>query len=157
MKPAMWGHLVRRAYRSLLENLYLNAVATGVIGAAVTLVGVFLMIMVNLSSMVDSWDRDVHVSAYFFTDVPVDRRFAVKDDLGLLEEVATVRYVSEEEARIWLVERLPEIDRVLEALGDDVLPASLEITLDDRFTRPGEIAAFADKIDGEDFERIDYG
>ncbi len=157
MKPALWAHLVRRAVRSLWENLYLNAVAAGVIGAAVTLVGVFLMIMVNLSELVDAWDRDVHVSAYFYTDVPVDRRFAVKDDVGRLEEVHSVRYISEVEARAWLIERLPEIDRVLEALGDDVLPASLEITLQDGATRPSDIESFASRIASEDFERIDYG
>ncbi len=67
----MMAHVLRRALRSLWENLSLNLVATGVIAAATLLAGVYLAVMINLTSVVDSWDRDVHISAYFFDDVPV--------------------------------------------------------------------------------------
>ena len=153
----MLGHLIRRALRSLRENIYLNLVATGVITAAVLLAGVYLGIMVNLGRVVDSWDRDVHVSAYFYTDVPVDRRFEVKDDISNLPAVADVRYVSEEEAAEWLMVKVEDVGPIIEELGPSVLPASLEIKLRESSTRPGDIATFVDSIDAADFEYIDYG
>ena len=153
----MLGHLIRRALRSLRENVYLNLVSTGVITAAVLLTGVYLAIMVNLGRVVDSWDKDVHISAYFYTDVPVDRRFEVKDDIANLPAVADVRYVTEEEAAAWLVEKVEDVGPIVEELGPSVLPASLEITLKESSTRPGDIANFVESIDDSDFEEIDYG
>ena len=50
----MIEHVFRRAGRSLWENVYLNVVATGVIASALLLLGVFLTIEYNLSSIIDS-------------------------------------------------------------------------------------------------------
>ncbi|MCB9761553.1 MAG: ABC transporter permease [Alphaproteobacteria bacterium] len=153
----MLAHVLRRALRSLWENLSLNLVATGVITAALMLGGVYLSVMVNLDAIVERWDRDVHISAYFFPDVSVDRRFAVKDELSMMRGVDQVHYVSEADARRFLEERVSDIGPVLDELGDDVLPASLEITLRPGYTGPAEIAAFAEQIQGPDFEDIEYG
>ncbi len=153
----MMAHVLRRALRSLWENLSLNLVATAVISAATLLAGVYLAVMVNLTGVVDSWDRDVHISAYFFSDVPVDRRFAVKDELGARPEVAEVHYVSEQEAAAWLVDKVQDVEPVLAELGPEVLPSSLEITMADEANGPAQIAAFIDTIDYAEFEVIDYG
>ena len=153
----MLSHMLRRALRSLWENLWLNLVATGVIAAAVMLAGVYAAAMVNLDRLVDSWDRDVHISAYFYTDVPVDRRFAVKDEIAARAEVAQVEYVSEQAAAAYLTERVEEAGPILEELGDQVLPSSLEITLQESATAPQDIAVFVQTIHGPDFEVIDYG
>lgn len=150
------GHVFRRAVRSLWENLYLNAMATTVIGAALLLMGVYLTVQYNLNTFVDTWDKDVHVSAYFHTDVPEQRRLDLRDRLSADPAVARVRYVSEEEARDWLVERVDGVSEVLEQLGPGVLPASLEITAID----PGDTAAlarWASDLEGPDFQAIDYG
>ncbi|MCP4804695.1 MAG: ABC transporter permease [Proteobacteria bacterium] len=153
----MFAHMLRRALRSLRENLFLNLVSTGVVAAAVLLAGVYLAVMVNMTRVVDSWDRDVHVSAYFFTDVPVDRRFEVKDDVAARPEVAEIRYVTEEEAADWLVDRVEDVGPIVAELGPEVLPASLEITLHGQHTRPGDIAVFVESIESPDFEFVDYG
>ncbi len=150
-------HILRRTMRSLWENLSLNLVASGVIAAALMLAGVYLTVIVNLEGIVSSWERDVHVSAYFYSDVPVDRRFAIKDDIARLSEVDGIRYVSEEEARDYLSKKVPEVQNILGELGEGVLPASLEITLQEHLTGPSEVASFADRLKGPDFEEVDYG
>jgi len=150
-------HIVRRAIRSLWEHLYLNVMATLVIGAALLLIGVYLTVQYNLNAIVDSWDRDVHLSAYFHEDVGLERRFALRDQFAQRREVATVRYVSEADARAWLMERVPDIEPVLVELGDNALPASLELTLVSTEASPEAIAAFAAELQGPDFETIDYG
>ena len=150
-------YILRRTLASLWENLALNGVVVGVIGAALLVAGTYMQVMVNLDRIVERWDRDVHISTYFYTDVPVDRRFAVKDDLARLPEVKQILYVSEDEARTYLEERVPDVKPILEELGAEILPASLEITLRDTHTRPSDITAFVEKIQSTDFENIDYG
>lgn len=143
--------------RSLWEHLYLNVMATLVIGASLLLIGVYLTVQYNLNSIVDSWDRDVHLSAYFHDDVPLERRFALRDQFSTRREVASVRYVSEADARAWLVAEVPDIEAVLVELGEDALPASLELTLVAAEATPEAIATFAKELEGADFETIDYG
>lgn len=153
----MIQHILRRTLRSLQENLSLNLVATGVIGATVLLAGVYLSAIQTLDRVVESWDRDAHVSAYFQPDIGVEFRFATKDQLGARQEVADVNYVSEEDAAAYLTERVPEVGQILDELGPEVLPASLEITLVPSHATPAEIQAFVDSISGTPFEHIDYG
>ncbi|MCB9779159.1 MAG: ABC transporter permease [Alphaproteobacteria bacterium] len=151
-------HILRRALRSLWEHLYLNAMAALVIGAALLLMGVYLTVQYNLNAIVDTWDRDVHISAYFHDDVPEERRFAVRDQVAARAEVLQVRYVSSADAREWLRDEVEDIGPVLEELGDDALPASLEISLaPEASSTPEAISAFAKSLEGPDFEDLDYG
>jgi len=157
MNAITFGHIIRRSIRSLWENLYLNSVATGVIAASLLMMGVYLSVQHNLNTIVDTWSRDVHVSAYFHPDVPEARRFDTRDQIAGLPEVERVRYISESDARDWLTERVEGLEDVLDELGDEVLPASLEITLLPTSSQPATISAFTTAIDNPDFSEIDYG
>ena len=148
-------HILRRSMRSLWENLYLNLVSTCVIAAALLLMGVYLTVQHNLSGIVDTWGRDVHVSAYFRAEVPTERRFALRDQLAQDPLVQDVRYVSETEAQEWLSERVDGLSPIMVELGDDVLPASLEVTLVDGAS--GEVERWATALAGPDFADVDYG
>jgi cell division transport system permease protein len=152
---SLLGHILRRALRSFGENLYLNSVATAVIACALLLLGVMVSLQTNLSQMVESWSRDVHISAYFLADVPEARRFAVRERVARDPRVAQVRYVSEEEAQEWLAEKVEGLEPALQELGPGTLPASLEITLHN-----GEDAkdgSFDDLLPKEEFEEVDMG
>jgi cell division transport system permease protein len=149
--------LIRRTSRSLWENAYLNSVAVGVIAASLLLIGVYLTIQFNLNRLVDTWDRDVHVSAYFHNDVPEQRRFDLRDQLASRSEVVRVRYVSPEDAQEWMRERMPGMDSVLKELGAEALPASLEISLTNTAARPEAIADFSQSLSLEAFTDVDYG
>lgn len=151
------SHILRRSLRSLWENLSLNGMVAGVIAAALLLAGAYLQVLINLDRMMGTWDRDVHVSAYFYSDVPEDRRFSIKDDLAKLQEVDDILYISETEAGAYLVDKVPDVKPILDEFGPEVLPASLEISLREAFTTPAEIESFVSRIEGFDFEDIDYG
>ncbi len=150
-------HILRRALRSLWENAYLNAVSTGVITAALLLMGVYLTVQYNLNAIVDTWGRDVQISAYFRPEVPVERRFSVRDRIAVDPAVASVRYVSEADARAWLLERVNGLQPVLDELDEDVLPASLELTLVPGSEAAHNVELWASALEGPDFASIDYG
>ncbi len=155
--PQTYVHIFRRALRSLWENVYLNLVSTGVIAAAVLLMGVYLTFQYNLTQLMNSWDRDVQVSAYFHADVPEDRRESLAARIGEDPRVARVAYVSEAEAGAWLAERVDDLAPVLEELGSDLLPASLEITLAQTDNVERDIAELKPLLDPADFAEVDHG
>lgn len=149
-------HLLRRSIRSIWENLYLNTVSAGVIGASLMLLGVYAIIHLNLNGIVDTWNRDVHVSAYFASDITEQERLDLRTEILALPEVTKVIYISEEEAQKWLVERVEGVDASLEILGENALPASLEITLESSSSAE-IIEDFANKINRAEFDSVDYG
>jgi cell division transport system permease protein len=132
-------------------------VSSGVIAATTLLFGVYLSVQFNLNNMVDTWDRDIHVSAYFHPDVPEKRRFDVRDDIASRDEVLKVRYVSSETANEWMQERMPAMEDILKELGSDTLPSSLEISLTATAARPTVIDDFARTLSVTDFSDVDYG
>ncbi len=154
---SLMAHILRRAMRSLWENLYLNLVATGVIAASVLMLGVFLMVMYNLNAITHSWASDVHVSAYFRQDVPVERCFEIKEQVAAMPGVEAVQYVSEADAQAYLIERIPETEPVLAELGEGVLPASLEITLEPSMAREQGIQEMAAALQLAELAEVDYG
>jgi cell division transport system permease protein len=150
-------HILRRSFRSVWENLYLNTVAASVIGASLLLLGVYIIVHTNLNSIVDTWNKDVHVSAYFADNLTEEERFTIRDRIHGYPEVLQVRYVSELDAKKWLSEEVEGIEATLNELGDNALPASLEITLSPQMSQPDLIEQFATKIETVEFQNIDYG
>ncbi len=150
-------HLIRRGLRSCWENLSLNAMVVSVIGAALILAGTYLQVIHNLDKVMTSWDREVHISAYFYGNDPGEHQFAIMDEIAAMPAVEEVIHLSEEDAALFLIERLPDVAPIIEEFGAEVLPASLEITLRPNYTRPELIQEFVDGITQHDFEEIDYG
>lgn len=147
-----------RVWRGLREHTYLFAVSTGVIAAALVLLGMFAMVSANLAQVLGSWERDVHVSAYLAPGGTPETHTAVLQGLAARPEVAEARYVSQAEARAWMEGRMPELAPVLDDLGPDALPASIEITLRPSHTAPEPLAAFVASLQGSGaFADLDYG
>ena len=92
------SHILRRSLRSIWENLYLNTMSSLVIAASLLLLGVYVSVQVNLNNIVDTWNRDVHVSAYFAADITEAERLNALEEIHALPEATKVVYVSEEEA-----------------------------------------------------------
>ena len=152
------SHTLLRSLRALREHTYLSVVSTGVIAAALVLLGMFAMVTTNVQLVLGSWERDVHVSAYLRPGGSPDAHGAVLQALKARPEVSDARYVSEAEARAWMVERTPELAPVLDELGADALPASIEITLRSGYTTPEAMGTFVASIrEIGAFDDVDYG
>lgn len=154
---ATLGHILRRAARSLWENLSLNAVAAGVIAAALLLGGAFWGAMSTLNDAVEVWERDVHLSAYFASGVDEARQRAVLAEVQAMPEVEAVTWVTATDARAYLEERVPDIQPILVELGEEAVPASLEITLRARYIGDETLSDFVTRLQRAEFEELDYG
>ncbi len=147
-----------RALRGLREHAYLAAVSAGVIAAALVLLGVYGLVVLNLEAVVSGWQQDVHVSAYFVATATAEETAAARSELAGRPEVLKVELVTAEQAAAWMKERMPEVEPMLAELGPTALPASLEITLKDGYTSPAAMDAFAASLQASGrFGEIDYG
>ncbi|GDX79986.1 cell division protein FtsX [Deltaproteobacteria bacterium] len=148
----------RRALRGLREHTYLAMVNTGVITAAIVLLGVYALVVVNLQAVVSGWQHDVHVSAYFENSVSAEDQAASRVELAGRAEVKAVELVTHEMAAAWMRERMPEVGPMLDELGEEALPASLEVTLNDGHTSPAAMDTFAASLrETGRFSEVDYG
>lgn len=150
--------VLRRTLRGVREHLYFTAVSTGVIAAAVLLVGVFVLVSENLRAVVGAWEQDAHVSAYFKPGLDEAALEAARAQVEARPEVVSVELVTPADARAWLVARTPELGPMLDGLGPDALPASLEITLRPDWTGPDAVAAFVASVETMGtWEDLDFG
>ncbi len=147
---------VRRALRNLADFAFTSAVSVGVVATSFLLVGVFLLILVNLSSVLDRWGRDVQVYAYFADGVSEETRFAIKEEIEARDEVAHVLYVSPEEALETFRRLIPDADALLADLDGNPLPASLEIRLRPELRDPTLVDPFAASLERPEFVALDY-
>lgn len=153
----MIGTLLRTV-RGIREHAYLSFVSMGVIAAGLLLIGMFVMVTTNVALVLGSWERDVHVSAYLTPGASPDLHAALLKTLAARPDVAAVRYVSEADARAWMVESMPELAPVLDELGAEALPASIEITLRPDHTSAAEMEAFVASVRALGaFEHLDHG
>ncbi len=117
----------------MLQSPFLCAASVATVAVALTLIGFFAIIVVNIQLMTRDWSREVQVIAYLDV-VPAESSLK-----GLIEEIAGhdhvqgVTYVSRQEAYERFAERLSQDADLLAGLEADFLPASLEISLREEF------------------------
>lgn len=117
-------HTLRRAVDALRRAPFVTVVAVGTLFVAVLLTGTFAAALGAGERLLAAWAGEVPVSVYLVrgADLDVARGAAEK-----LAPGTAVEAVSPRDAMRRLRASLGEQGRVLDGLGDDVLPASVEV------------------------------
>lgn len=139
------GYLLREAIANVLTNRTTTVVAIVTTAFTFACVGVFLLLYVNLRSMAQSLERDIQVLVYVQDDLS-------QPDLGVLEErlkqdraVASLVFVSKEQARTDFENQFPMDSHLLDGLGDNPLPASYVVTMDPLFRSSDAVRRWAER------------
>lgn len=152
------NRLFQRTLRGMTEHLYLTGVGSGVIAAALLLLGGFGLVTANLEGLLAAWNRDAHISAYFKAGTAPAAQAAAQATVAQRAEVASVELVTEAQAAAWMRAQAPDLMPLMDDLGDKALPASLEITLRPDQVNPAAMDAFATSLVGAgSFDLVDYG
>ncbi|MHB8708878.1 MAG: cell division protein FtsX [Desulfuromonadales bacterium] len=122
-------YFLRRALRNMLHSPVLSAASIFTVGVALALLALFAIAVLNVQRLTTSWAAELAVVAYFEQppDGVVINRWL--SEIRAYPEVAEVTYVSRQEAYQRFRQRLGNDADLLEGLGSEVLPASLEIRL----------------------------
>jgi cell division transport system permease protein len=117
-------HTLRRALDALLRAPFVTAVAVGTLFVAVLLTGAFAATMGAGERLLAAWAGEVPVSVYLSPGAdPAAARAAAEQ----LAPGSWIELVTSAEAMRRLRASLGDQGRVLDGLGDDLLPASVEV------------------------------
>jgi cell division transport system permease protein len=123
------AYFVSEALTSLWRSRLINALSIGTIAVSLFVLGAFLTVASNLNDVVSRWASKVQVTFYLEDGTEPRIRQSLVDRLQQDQMVASVAFVSKDEA----VERFRAMFRDLstlpEDLGQNPFPASLEVTL----------------------------
>ena len=132
--------------RSFFRNSWLTIAATAVMIVATTILLLAIVLNVTTNNAISELAKNLQISVYLNEGVTEDDQQQLRDELSKNEYVSSVSYVNKQQAKDRLTDSLGEDQTIVEALalvGDDVLPASLEISVSDlnQIEAVGAIAA----------------
>ena len=152
------GYFVRRAVRNMQQSPVLSLASVGTIAVALALLAFFAIAVLNVQQLTASWGESLAIVVYL-DEVPEES--VVKGWIGDIEgypEVNKVDYVSRDMAFERFRKRLGVDAELVEGLGPEVLPASLEIRLADKWRNEVAVTAVVDRLRQDHrFTDLQYG
>ncbi|MBQ1868045.1 MULTISPECIES: permease-like cell division protein FtsX [Selenomonas] len=155
MKLRNGEYYIQEVARSLKRNNWMSFASIGTVAVSLFVLGVFLTLVLNMNRLASTLESEVQISVYLEDKVMPSQREEIKQDIEKMQGIESVKYVSREEAKERLSERLGDQKYLLEALGDkNPLPNAFEITV----SHPDMVETAAkviEKMDG--VESAKYG
>jgi len=143
MKPRTSEYFITEVVHSLRRNSWMSLASVGTVAVSLFVLGVFLTLVLNMNRMAGMLESQVQISVYLEDNVSDTDRRGLEHDIRALQGIDTVKYVSRDEAKERLAERLGDQKYLLDALGDtNPLPDAFEITV----TQPDMVETAAQAI-----------
>lgn len=138
--------IVKSGFVNLFRNAWLTIAATAVMVVALTIISIAVVLNVTANNAIDELARDLKASVYIREGATDSEINVLKASLSGLEFVDSVELITQDQAKKDLAGDFNNDDDILQALalaGEDVLPASFKITVNNLKRMP-EIKDFAE-------------
>jgi cell division transport system permease protein len=146
------GFFVREAFKNLRLNLLMSVTAITTTAICILILGTAMMINAHVEGVIRKVEQDVAITAFFPEDTTEEKIEEVRSSVEGYPEIKESTYVSKEEALRRFEEIMADQPDIVEGIGSDVLPASIEIQL--KSARESE--AVAEKLRNEGFTELSY-
>ena len=145
MKFQTIEYFFREVVLSMIRNRLMTFASIGTVAVSLFVLGVFLVLVMNMSKMASSLESQVQISVYLSDTLPEEGRAEIERMTREMKSVASVEYVPREQAMKIFRERLGENQKILDALGDaNPLPNSFLVTVTNADDVKKTAAAIAD-------------
>jgi cell division transport system permease protein len=149
---------IREALLAFRRAPLLSALSITTIAFALFVVGLFGLVVLNLRGALAGIEERVEVVMYLRRGTPVEVATLATTDIEAFPEVATVTFVSEDQALERARRELVEFRGVFADLQANPLPASLEVKLKPGFRDSEHVRLVAERLRGFRFaDDIRYG
>ena len=130
MKLRTGEYFTQEVFRSLKRNNWMSFASVGTVAVSLFVLGVFLILVLNMNRLAATLESQVQISVYLQDDLKPADREDLQQDIAHMQGIESIRYVSREEAKARLADRLGDQKYLLDALGDkNPLPDSFELTV----------------------------
>jgi cell division transport system permease protein len=137
-------YFFREALVNLARGWKVSLLAILTITVSLLVGGAFLLVSRNLLASVERWRGETRVVIYLQPETPPDALRRLAAEAGRAPWAAAVEAVTAPAARRRFQESFPSLSDLVEGLGDEPLPASIEVALKDPGRRPPELRAWLD-------------
>ncbi|MDT8420650.1 MAG: permease-like cell division protein FtsX [Desulfuromonadales bacterium] len=123
------SYFIRRALRNMRQWPFLCTASVLTMAVALASVATFFLVVMNVQLMATKWSEDLQVVAYLEQQPGNAQLAQLLADIEKFPEVTTVKFVSNKEAMQRFRSRLGGESDLLDGVREDILPASLELSL----------------------------
>jgi cell division transport system permease protein len=153
---------LRYFFKEVLLNFRANKatalISTITIAFTMVLFGLFLLVYLNLNSLVGSLRQEIKVILYLRDGISGKELSALQEKLGEQPGVSNIAYVSKLQALEEFRRSMEGQDILFRGLGDNPLPASFELTMEKKFQSSEAIQRVAQQLkDLKGVDNIQYG
>ena len=130
MKLQTSEYFIQEVFRSLRRNNWMSFASIGTVAVSLFVLGVFLLLVLNMNRMASALESQVQISVYLEDELSADDRRDIASDIEALQGIESIHYISKDEAKARLEDRLGDQKYLLDALGDkNPLPDSFEVVV----------------------------
>jgi cell division transport system permease protein len=140
--------LVFEGIGGLLRRRLSGSVAIMIMGAALLTLALFSLVTINLDQVLQGIRGDIDVVVYLEDSIHPEDRGRLQRDLAATNGVHFVRYVSREQALERFRLELGDDAELLEALRENPLPASVELSLSPEGQTAERVNALTAMVEG---------
>jgi cell division transport system permease protein len=161
------GQIFGEAATNLIRSGWGGVASTATIGACFLMVGIFLILVLQLTSLLADWRERFHLSVFLEDTITPTQLEILERRIRNEAAVKSVTYVSKEQALANFRRELKGQEGLLEGLGENPLPASFELKIQEGHQSPGaleRLSTFLRRLEGvsdlqygqEWIERVSY-
>lgn len=151
-------YFFRRVQRNIRQSPMLCTAAVGTVAISLIIIAFFGIVVLNVQKLAAFWSDEIQVIAYFDKTPDSSRLKEWRETIERMPEVAEVVSVDREEAFQRFSRRLAEDADLLDGFGAEILPASLEISLKDKFRTQEGVESLVQRLrENSEFTDFSYG
>jgi cell division transport system permease protein len=151
-------YFISEAFRGLRANGVVNLLAVGTISMAMLIVGFFLLVYFNVSASLHALEDRLEMSVYLKEGLTQYEKDHLQRLLRMEPGVKKAVFLSKDAALELFRRELKNQETLIEGLGENPLPDSLELVIGPRNADAGRLEDLAKKISGwRGVEEVSYG
>lgn len=125
-------YLVKQGFKNLWNNRLMSLASVGVLVSCMLLIGAAALLSVNVSSIVDAVEDQSEAIVYLEDGLDDAAIEEVRDGLIATGKVATIEFISKEDALLGMMESMGDDGMLFDAYKkENNLPDSFRVTFDD--------------------------
>jgi len=150
--------ILKTTFNNIKSNKQLFFASVGTITTALSILGLFLFVYINLNSVLSFWNDQVQLIVYLDDEIPNDEKKRLEKLFSSSPEVDSFDFVSREKAWKNFQSMFSEKSSFLNGMGFNPLPASYNLIIKPSPERLKHIQSLAKKLNQQDVvESVEYG